>query len=281
MAVDAPGVRSILHSAASAERQGVSLVSGFCWRYSLPERETYRRINDGAIGDVVSIHTTYHTAPIWTKPRQPEWTELEFQLRNWPHFVWLGGDHIVEQACHSIDKINWGMGGRQPMSATALGGRLMREGEASGNVYDHFTVIYHYEDGERCFHTCRQMPNCSNDNSDYLLGTKGRAVVNGWGPTHTISGERSWTYDGPRPNMYQVEHDELFASIRSGQPINNGGDMAQSTMMAIMGRMAAYSGQTITWNEAMTSTQTLGPKSLDEADYQPAPVAKPGQYIIT
>jgi predicted dehydrogenase len=194
--------------------------------------------------------------------------------------TWLSGDHIVEQACHSIDKINWAMNGVTPVKATALGGRLMREGPERGDVYDHFTVIYDYEDGQRCFHTCRQMPHCSNDNTDYIMGSLGTCYVNGWGPTHVIKGGNRWRYDGPRANMYQVEHDELFAAIRSDEPINDGVYMANSTMMSILGRMAAYSGQTITWEQAMGSEERLGPSAYEFGDLSAPVVQMPGTYRI-
>ncbi|MCP3906026.1 MAG: Gfo/Idh/MocA family oxidoreductase [Planctomycetes bacterium] len=283
MAVDAPGARSIYRSAAEAQRRGLSLVSGFCWRYSMPERATYEKIHAGAIGDIRAMHVTYHTGPIGTQPRRPEWTDMEWQLRNWHHFTWISGDHIVEQACHSIDKINWAMNGVMPVRATAMGGRGVRQGPESGNSYDHFAVIYEYDDGARCFVTCRQQPKCSNDNSDYIFGADGRCFVNGWAPRHEIEGAQPWRYpsDGPRPNMYQVEHDELFASIRNGTPINDGEWMTNSTMMALLGRMAAYTGKTITWDEAMNSTEDLTPSRYDMGEIPVPPIAKPGTTPFT
>ncbi len=280
VAVDATGVRSVLETAESARGKGLSLVSGFCWRYSSAERATYALVQQGAIGDVVSVHTTYHASPIGTHPRREGWSDMEWQLRNWWHFRWLSGDHIVEQACHSIDKINWAMNGVMPVRASAVGGRLMREGPESGNVYDHFAVIYEYDNGARCFHTCRQMPGCDYDNTDYVMGTSGTCYVNGWAPTHVIKGERPWAYEGERPNMYQVEHDELFASIRSAAPINDGVWMTESTMMAILGRMAAYSGRTVTWEDAVNAAEDWTPQTYGLGQIDVAPVAVPGQYSV-
>ncbi len=278
MAVDAPGLRSVMESAAEARAKGLSLVSGFCWRYSDAERATFGRVLDGAIGDVVSVHTTYHTGTLGARPRKPEWSDVEFQLRNWWHFAWLSGDHIVEQAVHSIDKLAWVMGGRLPLRATCLGGRQARSGPESGHAYDHFFVCYEYENGVRSFHSCRQIDGCPSDNSDYITGTRGTAVVNGWTPTHRIrTAFGEWNYDGPRRNMYQVEHDELFASIRSGRPLNDGEWMCNSTMMAIMGRMAAYTGQTITWDQAMNSQEDLSPPVYGWTDLPVPPVAIPGK----
>lgn len=280
VAVDAPGIRSVLASAAEAKRKNLAIVCGFCWRYSDAERATFKQVHDGAVGDVVTVHTTYHTSTLSKRPRQPEWTDMEFQLRNWWHFNWLSGDHIVEQACHSVDRLAWAMNDLMPVRCTALGGRAARSGPEHGNVFDHFTVIYEYADGRRCFHTCRQIDQCPSDNSDYIYGTEGSCTVNGWTPTHVVkdrAGNVKWSYDGPRRDMYQVEHDELMASIRAGQPLNDGEWMANSTLMAIMGRMAAYTGQTITWEQAMNSKEDLTPASLELGPLEVAPIPVPGR----
>jgi predicted dehydrogenase len=180
MAVDAPGVRSILASAAEAKRKNLSLVSGFCWRYSTADRATFKMVHDGAIGDLRAVYTIYNTGPLGTHPRQPGWTDMEWQMRNWHHFTWLSGDHIVEQACHSIDKLAWAFNGVLPERATAVGGRIAREGPETGNVYDHFSITYDFPNGAKGFHMCRQIPNCSNANTDDLLGTKGICAINSW-----------------------------------------------------------------------------------------------------
>lgn len=284
MAVDPTGVRSVIVSAAKAKEQGTNLVSGFCWRYSGRERETYRRIHDGAIGDVRSVYTTYLTGPLWTKPRKEGWSDMEWQMRNWVHFSWLSGDHIVEQACHSIDKINWAMGNRTPLRASAIGGREVREGAESGNVFDHFGIVYEYENGVRAHHACRQMPSCTSDNSDYVVGSTGTAQINGWVPTHRIEqGPWTWEFEGdPGPSMYQVEHNELFQAIRGDRPLMNDGEwMAQSTMMAIIGREAAYTGQTIEWNDALNADLALGPATYAFSNLDVDPVAHPGVTTLT
>ena len=249
VAVDSPGLRRVLGASRRARERGLSIVSGFCWRYAEAEREIFRRINDGAIGDIVTVHTTFHTGTLSPRPRQEGWSDLEWQLRNWWHFAWLSGDHIVEQAVHSIDRLAWATGDRTPSRCTALGGRAARVGAESGHVFDHFAVVYEYEGEEgksapmRCFHTCRQIDACPHDNTDYIYGTKGSATVNGWVPTHVIRdlrGRERWKYAGERGDMYQNEHDVLFRAVRSGRPVNDGEFMCRSTMMALMGRMAAY-----------------------------------------
>lgn len=277
MAVDSPGVRSVMESARLAKEKGLSLVSGFCWRYSSPERATFERILEGGLGDVHSVYTNYNTGTLGQRPRQAGWSDMEWQMRNWWHFRWLSGDHIVEQACHSVDKLSWAFGNGAPERAYAVGGRQARRGEESGNVYDHFSVTFEYPNGAKGFHMCRQIAGCSNENMDYVYGTKGVCEINGWGPRHVMTGEAKWRFKGDKNDMYQQEHDELFASIRSGQPVWDGDYMATSTLMSIMGRMAAYTGRTVTWDEALNSQEDLG-LGIDLAlgDVPIDPIAVPG-----
>ena len=277
MAVDAPGVRKVLEVAATARKKKLSIVSGFCWRYSAAERATMQQIHDGALGDIRAVYTTYNASPLHTNERKPEWTDVEFQLRNWHHFNWLSGDHIVEQACHSIDKMAWAMNGELPDKAHAVGGRIAREGEPSGHIYDHFAVTYEYPSGARGFHMCRQISGAQYDNSDLILGEKGVCEISGWAPRHVIRGENSWRYTGEKNDMYQQEHDELFKAIRAGEPMNDGDWMAYSTLLSIMGRMAAYTGQTVTWEQAFTSKEELSPDPLDWGSLAVPPVAIPGK----
>ncbi|MFN0058729.1 MAG: Gfo/Idh/MocA family protein [Planctomycetota bacterium] len=262
VAVDGPGVRSVLESVAAARAKKLTLVSGFCWRYSLAERATMERIHAGDIGAIRAVYTTYLTGTIGTKPRRPEWSDVEWQLRNWHHFSYFSGDHMVEQAVHSIDKMAWALKDETPVRAVAVGGRAARSGAESGNSFDHFSVTYEYASGARGFHMCRQIANCPSDNSDLVLGETGVCEFNGWAPRHTITGQKPWRYKGDSNDMYQQEHDELFASIRAGRGHNDGVWMAHSTLTAIMARMAAYTGATVTWDAALNSTEELLPMEL-------------------
>ncbi len=278
VAIDGPGIRSALESAKRAKEANLALMSGFCWRHSTRERETYEKIHAGAIGDIVAVYTNYNaTGWIQPKPRQPQWSDVEFQLRNWHYFHWMSGDHIVEQAVHAIDKIHWAMNGRLPRQVTAIGGRATRPNlPETGNVFDHFGLVYDYDKNVRAFHMCRHWPNSPSDNSDYLMGTLGTATVNGWNDTHVITGPNAWQSQAQRNDMYQTEHDELFASIRAGTPYNDGVAMAESCLMAIMGRMAAYTGQVVTWDQALNSQENLLPSDWTWTE-RPAPgVAVPG-----
>ena len=277
MAVDGIGVRSVMESAILAKNNDTNLMSGFCWRYNYPLRATFEQIHNGAIGDVRSYFATYYAAPLWTKPREENWSDMEWQMRNWVHFDWLSGDHIVEQACHSIDKINWAMQNVAPISATAVGGRQMHEGIERGNVYDHFGVVFEYEDGRRSHLHCRQMPFCYNDNNDFITGSTGTCSVNAWTGSPEFTGSTNWKYSGKQTNMYQVEHNELQEAIRGDRPTVNDGDfMAQSTMMAILGREAAYTGQRISYDDALHSTTVLGPKEYAFTKLAMPPVSEPG-----
>jgi len=277
MAVDAPGVRSVIATVEQARAKKLSMASGFCWRKNARHRELYRRVLAGDLGELRAIYSTYNTGPLGTHPRQAGWSDMEWELRNWQHMLWLSGDHIVEQAVHSLDKMAWAMRDEPPLSVTAIGGRQAREGAETGNIYDHFGATFEYAGGVRGFHMSRQIANCSNDNSDTIFGAKGIGRIESGGQTLTISGEKPWSYQGEGNDMYQNEHDELFAAIRRGEPVDDGTWMARSTMLAIMARMAAYTGQTLTWEQALNSTQRLGPESYAWGPCPLLPVAIPGR----
>lgn len=270
MAVDGPGVRRVLAAAAEAKKKNLALVAGFCWRYNYGERAIMERIHGGEIGEPMSLHTVYNTGSLWVRPRQPGWSDMLYQMRNWYYFAWLSGDHILEQACHSVDKMSWAMQDVQPVRCWAHGGRQVRTGKEYGHINDHFAVVYEYENGARGYHHCRQQPGCNNDNSDYFIGTKGNASIKAFGNL-TILGENRWRFKGPRPNMYQVEHNEMFASIRKGEPINDGVWMAHSTLQSLMGRMAAYTGRIVTWEQALNTKQDLMKYALNQEDVEGDP----------
>lgn len=278
VAVDAQGVRKVLEAAKIAKQKKLSLMSGFCWRYHEPKRAIFGRILDGAVGDISAVYNTYDTGTLWSFPRQPQWTDAEFALRNWTYYTWLSGDHIVEQAVHSIDMMSWAFGGKLPISVTATGGRQVRTDALYGNVFDHFAATYEYANGAKGFHHSRQQANCENSYLVETLGTKGRAMANCARNVHEIYGQNPWKYSGAQNDMYQTEHNELFASIRKGTVLNDGQYMAESTLLGIMARMAAYTGKRVTWDEAMNSTEKLGPEGPYSFDMKLPiiEVAKPG-----
>jgi len=274
VAVDAAGVRSVIESARLAKEKSLSLCSGFCYRYDAGKRETVKRIHDGLIGDVAAIHSTFLTGALWHRGENPKWSPMEYQLRNWYYFTWLSGDFIVEQHCHNIDKARWVLNGAVPESAVSLGGRQVRTDSKWGHIFDHFATVYEFSGGRKVFSFCRQIPGCQTDVNDHVMGTKGQAQL----MRHTITptGGNPWTYEAESKSMYDVEHDELIAGIRSGKIINDGESAAMSTLMAIMGRNAAYSGKKITWKEMLASKEDLVPKTFAWGDHNVPGVPVPG-----
>jgi len=278
IATDAPGVRHVLETVRMAKAKNLNLVAGFCWRYANHIVETFQQVHNGAIGDVIAYYATYYTNPVKPMPpantRPAGMSDIEWQIRNWYNFSWLCGDSIVEQAVHSADKIAWAMKDQPPTSCVAVGGRqIPAEG---GNIYDHFEVNYIYPNGTRAFLANRQIEGCYNENADYILGTEGVCTI-GRGPSPRITGKTKWTFEGQKYDMYQKEHDELFAAIRKGQVINDGERMATSTLLAMMGRMAAYTGQQITWDQALNSQERLTPPVIDwNGSFKTPPTPQPG-----
>jgi myo-inositol 2-dehydrogenase / D-chiro-inositol 1-dehydrogenase len=272
VAVDAPGVRSVIETSKLAKSKNVSLMSGFCYRHDHAKIETIDRIHSGAIGEVVAIQSNYLTNPIWHRKSESPYGDMEYQMRNWYYFTWLSGDFIVEQHIHSLDKAAWVLGGAYPIAAVGLGGRQQRVEPKFGNIWDHFSVMFEYEGGQRVYSNCRQMSGCVGDVSDHVMGTKGSAEL----MSHTIRAEKPWSYSGEAPNMYDQEHIDLFRAIRSGKPFNDGEAAAHSTLMGIMGRMSAYTGKKITWQQALSSKEDLTPKAYEWGANPVASVAVPG-----
>ncbi|MBI3855050.1 MAG: Gfo/Idh/MocA family oxidoreductase [Planctomycetes bacterium] len=276
VAVDGPGVRSVLASCEEAKKKSLSVVSGLCLRYSTGFREMMKRIHDGEIGELVALQANDYRSGRWAKPRKPEWSDMLYHMRNWYNFTWLSGDFNVEQHVHYLDVCAWAMQDQYPVRAIGMGGRQVLTEPEYGNIYDHFSIVYEYASGARMYSNTRQQKGCKNDMSAFAMGSKGKALITE-GPLR-ITGEEPWEYQGKDKSIYQVEHDEFFASIRSGKPINNGDYMAKSTLMAIMGRMAAYTGQQIGWEQALNSKEDLTPAKYDwDLAIAAPPVAIPGQ----
>lgn len=278
VAVDAPGLRSVMDSVQKAKEQKTSLVSGLCWRYHNGKRAIFDQIEQGLIGQIVSMECNYMTGGVWDprKTREQCGSEMEYQVRNWYYYTWLSGDFNVEQHIHSLDKMLWAMKDVAPVSISASGGRQVRTDEKYGNIYDHFNVVYEWANGVKAFARCRHWKGCENDVSDYIVGTKGRADIMKH-KIYDLDGNEIWKFEGEGGDMYQIEHDELFAGIRGANPINNGDYMCKSTMLAISGRMAAYTGKKLTWEEVMNSQEDLSPESYEWGDVAVPPVAIPGK----
>ena len=282
MAVDGPGLRMFLEAARQSKAKGLSAVNGFCWRYFAPRRELMARVHGGDIGPIVAVETMYNSQGVWEPDRDPHLpraqckSELEYQMRNWYYYAWLSGDHIVEQAVHGLDTMAWAMNDAPPIRCYGVGGRQVRTEPKYGNIYDHFSITYDYPDDVRGYHQCRHWANTATRTADFVQGTKGRADVFG----RQISGPNKWRYraaDGAPPlDMYQSEHNEMFAALRAGKPINNAEQAVGSTLLALMGRMAAYTGEVITSEQAMASKEALFPADLASGEAPKRAVPIPG-----
>ncbi len=282
LGTDVVGVRSALEAVKAAQGKGKCFVSGFCYRYASTHRAFYKRLQEGAIGPVRHVYATYLTSPVKPMPpaaaRPAGISDVEWQIRNWYNFVWLGGDGLIEQACHSIDKIMWAMKDVPPVRCVATGGRDIPNNE--GNIYDHIDVFYEWADGTRATMAQRQIPNCPyNDNTDYVVGARGTGTVHF--ASASMSGDVNWKTEEPKKSMYHLEHDALFAAIRSNTPINDSERMARSTLAGLMGRMAAYTGAAITWDQISKSQENLYPAKLDwNGPLAIAPMAVPGKTQV-
>lgn len=267
--LDAPGLRITEAACAEARRKGLSVVSGLCWRYDPGVRETMKRIHAGAIGDIVAIQETYVGPPYIVRERRPGQSEMEWQLWNWYHFNWLSGDQTAQQLVHSLDKASWALLDRPPLKAWGLGGRQTALDPKFGDQFDHHAVIFEYPNGVRVFGFTRDQAECYNNTSDFIMGTKGRCDL----LNYRIEGENPWRYDKPRANMYDIEHAELFQSIRDRAPINNSSYMVLSSALGVMAQMACYTGQVVTWEDTMKSQRSF---SLPRYGWDVEPPVKPG-----
>jgi myo-inositol 2-dehydrogenase / D-chiro-inositol 1-dehydrogenase len=263
VAVDGPGVRRVLAAAEEAKKKNLKVAVGFQRHHQQGYLETLQRLHDGAIGDIVAMRCYWNGNTPWVRYRKKledmagrPLTEMEYQMRNWYFFVWLCGDHIVEQHIHNLDVINWVKNGH-PVRAWGMGGREVRKGLDHGEIFDHHAVEFEYADGTRLSSQCRHMTGCWNSVSEHVQGTKGRCDVN----DYKVEGASPWNYSGTDKDPYQVEHDDFFAAIRNDTPYNETAAYgAHSTMTAIMGRMATYSGKEVSWDDALNSTIDTMPK---------------------
>jgi predicted dehydrogenase len=271
--VDPQQIRSVIETAELARQKNLSLVAGTQRRHSKKYQETIRRIHDGQIGDIVAAQAYWNGSDMlgywkwWDKDNR---SDMEWQCRSWPWFTWTSGDHIVEQHVHNLDVINWALQGH-PEQCMGMGGRAVR---TLGNIYDHFAVEFEYPKGVRVESLCRQINGCTDRIAERVVGTKGVADVD----QGVIAGEKPFRYDGPDPDHYVQEMADLIASIRNATPINEGKNVAESTMNAVMGRMSAYTGRAMKWDWVMKSSKLdLTPPKYDWIELPVEPVAVPGK----
>ncbi len=261
LAVDPMGIRSILETGRLADEMGLNVVTGTQRRHQRSYIETYNRIADGAIGDIVAARCYWNQGQLWYREREPRWSDMEFMIRDWVNWQWLSGDHIVEQHVHNLDVINW-FTQSHPVKAVGCGGRARR---VTGDQYDYFAVDYELENGLHVQSMCRQVDGCVNNVSEFVVGTRGSS--NCANTIYDSSGQVAWRYGeekegAPAPDdnsPYVQEHVDLVTVIRGGQRINETVNTATSTLVAIMGRNSAYSGREVHWDELMESEMRLGP----------------------
>lgn len=257
VAVDAPGVRKVLEATRQAKEKNLAVAVGLQRRHEPAYVETIKRLQDGAIGDMIFARAYWNGAGVWVKERQKNQSEMEYQMRNWYYFNWLCGDHIVEQHIHNLDVINWLKNG-YPVTAQGQGGRQVRVGKEYGEIYDHHMIEFTYADGFKMLSQCRHIPACWDSVSEHVHGTKGTSDISA-ALIRNAAGERVWSYGRGGRDGHQQEHHDLFAILRKGEIPNEGEWGALSTMTAIFGRMATYSGQELSWNDALNSNLVISP----------------------
>lgn len=275
VAVDVPGVKTVIEAGQLAKQKGVGIVAGTQRRHLKSYQETIKRIQDGAIGEIIYARCYWNGGQIWVIERQPGWSDMEWQLRNWNYFTWLSGDHIVEQHVHNLDIMNWVLGAHPVRAVSGLGGRQVRIGERHGHIFDHFSVEFEYPGGVRMFSQSRQINGCDNKVEEAVVGMLGTSNCK---TSIKLKQGDGWRFRGHDPNPYRQEHEDLIASIRTGNPLNEAQAVAESTMTGIIGREAVYSGKPVDWDEAMKSTKRLGPEEYEFGSYPIPEVAMPGSY---
>jgi predicted dehydrogenase len=280
-AIDPAGLKMVRDACEVARQKNLSVLSGLQSRYQQSYREIMQRVHDGAIGDIVVIEENFLRAPYVLYPRKPGLTEVEYQGSNQYHFHWLSGDDVPQSLVHNLDRSSWAMKGQAPVKCRGMGGRSTLRGEIYGSVFDHHSIVYEFANGVKIYASCRTIPNCYNETSSILFGTKGRAnVMRGY-----IEGETKWTYAGAKiyssaaTNPYQIEHNELFKAIRSGKPLNSGDYMIRATQMGVMGQISCYTGLEVTYDQVTASSFFFAPRP-EEVRLDIDPPVKPDREGI-
>jgi len=279
VAVDAPGVRQVLEANKIAKEKKLKVGVGLQRHHQYEYLETVQRLKDGLIGDIIALRVYWNGGGVWDPPlkRENAKSEMEYQMRNWYYYNWLCGDHIVEQHIHNLDVGNW-VKGKYPVRANGMGGRQVRVDKKYGEIFDHHYVEFDFDDGTKMYSQCRHIPNCWNSVSEHAHGTKGTCDISGG--RISVTGGEDWRYRGKNPNPYQVEHDDLFAAIRQGSEFNEADNGAMSTMTAILGRMATYSGKIIEMEQALASNLSLMPRTFAWDADPPVMPKEDGSYPI-
>lgn len=282
VATDATGVRRVLAAAQEAKKKNLKVGVGLQRHHQGSYKDIIQRVHDGAIGTVTSLNVYWNGGGVWDprKKREDTKTEMEYQLRNWYYYNWICGDHIVEQHIHNLDVGCWAKGGMYPVKANGMGGREVRTDPKYGEIFDHHAVEYTFEDGTKMYSQCRHIKGCWNSVSEHAIGTKGMVSFSGRSKYKTFDGDE-YSYRGPKDDPYQVEHDDLFNAIRTNTSYSEAEYGAMSTMTAILGRMATYSGKELNMEKALASTISVMPKEFSwDAEMPSNPDPQTGEYPV-
>ena len=275
VAVDGPGVRSVLKSTEEAKKKKLMLAVGLQRHHQFDYNESIQKFKEGAIGDFMYAQVWWNSGGVWTRPRKEGQTEMEYQMRNWYYFNWLCGDHIVEQHIHNLDVVNW-MKGAYPVKASGMGGREVRRGIDHGEIYDHFAVDYEFADGTHMFSQARHIPNCTNTVREIAYGTEGKLDFG----RHSITGKNKWRFRGKKVSGHAHEWVDFINELDKGNIYNEGEYGAKSTLTAILGRMATYYGKEVTWDQALNSELALVPNAYSFDGKPPTVPDSNGRYPI-
>ena len=281
-AIDPPGIRRLEAACKLAAEKGVSVMSGLQSRWSLAWQDIMKRIHDGEIGDIVAMQSMFLRGPYNLVARKPNLTETEYQFSNWYHFCWLSGDDVTQSLVHNVDRMGWAMQDELPEWAFATSGRSGSFGEVYGDMFDHASVVYEYKSGARLYALCRTTSNCYNNSSDVIMGTKATCLL---GQSRFVkrNGEEIYRYQGPNNNPYQTEQAELIKAVKTGKPVNCGDFMCSSTMVGILGQIAAYQGNAVKYEDAYKADFHFGgiePDGVSMATEPPTLPDETGNYPI-
>jgi predicted dehydrogenase len=275
VAVDGAGVRRCLAAYEEAQKKNLKIVAGTQRRHQTNYLESMKRIHGGDIGDIVAGRCYWNMGKLWHADRKPQMSDLEYQIRNWLYFVWLSGDHICEQHVHNLDVINWALKSH-PLSASGMGGRQVRTGPEFGHIFDHHAIDFIYPNDVHIMSMCRQIEGCAGDVSEAVVGTRGSWTSHGY----VIKGEKAWKA-GRDNEPYKQEHRDLIQAIKEGKQLNELKNVAESSMTAILGRLATYTGKVVTWEQALATSSTMPDKLTWDMSLPVPPVAIPGRTELS
>lgn len=280
LGVDAPGVRRVMAANEKAKAKNLMVAVGLQRRHDPRYIETMKKIHDGAIGDILFSRVYWNGGGLWVRPRQPQQTEMEYQMRNWYYFNWICGDHIVEQHIHNLDVGNWMRGDMHPSEAQGMGGRQVRTGKEYGQIFDHHFVEFTYPDGTKMYSQCRHIEGCASEVREHAHGTKGTLDIDDGAGSLVKTAEGMWKSDAQKVDNHHQEHHDMFAALRRGEVYNEADYGAASTFTSILGRMATYSGKIVRWDEALKTGEDLSPASYDFAATPPVVPDANGFYPV-